>query len=91
MADTPGWLSPNNDAGTGGGGGDNTFEMTTGVTPEPTSGAVGGSTTTSTTAAAANDEDLPGVILTMRLANMGVAIALVACSVRTAIPMDTVL
>ena len=28
-----------------------------------------------------NDPDLPGVILTMRLANMGVAVALIAVSV----------
>ena len=85
MSETPAWLSTDN----AGGGGDN-FEMTSGITAsEPvatptgggstTSGTVGGSTTTS--GAAAEDNDLPGIILTMRLANMGVAVALVACSV----------
>jgi hypothetical protein len=38
----------------------------------------------STTADGEDDPDLPGVILTMRLANMGVAIALIAVSVRFA-------
>lgn len=81
MSETPGWLSPTNDASAGAAGDANTFEMTSGVTPESTTAA--GSTASATTSgAAADDNDLPGVILTMRLANMGVAIALVACSVR---------
>lgn len=89
MSETPSWLSPANDAAAGGGGGTdnntNAFEMTSGVTPESTSNhqiAAGPTASGATSAAAADDQDLPGVILTMRLANMGVAIALVACSVR---------
>jgi len=83
MSETPGWLSPTSGAGAPAGD-SNTFEMTSGVTPEPSPGAsaAAGSNGNSSGEAATDDNDLPGVILTMRLANMGVAIALVACSVR---------
>lgn len=84
MSETPAWL--NSDTNANAGSGDN-FEMTTAVTgSQPTTplasatSGTGGSTISA--GATEEDNDLPGVILTMRLANMGVAIALVACSVR---------
>lgn len=40
-----------------------------------------GSTTTATSTTEDEDKDLPGIILIMRLANMGVSIALMICSV----------
>lgn len=85
MSDTPAWLTESGNA-QGVGGGDN-FEMTTAVAITQPTAPAGGSTTSGTgatasgTAAGADDGDLPGVILTMRLANMGVAIALVAVSI----------
>ena len=90
MADTPSWLTSggNNNAGTVGGGGDN-FEMTTGVNASKTATTTPSGATASGTAGAGAaettttpQEDLPKIILTMRLANMGVAIALMVCSVR---------
>jgi len=85
MSETPTWLTnDNNNAGV-----DNSFEMTSGVTPAApatapaAASATGGSMVADgSTTPAAEEKDLPGIILTMRLANMGVAIALVACSVR---------
>ncbi|CAB9517509.1 COPI associated protein [Seminavis robusta] len=84
MADTPAWLSSGNDNNAAAAGGGDNFEMTTGVaaSQQPTTPTVG--STTSATAASsteAAEEDLPRMILTMRLANMGVAIALIVCSV----------
>jgi hypothetical protein len=46
--------------------------------PPPAPGAASASSTD----LAADDADLPGVILTMRLANMGIAVALVVVAVR---------
>ena len=43
----------------------------------------GGSTTAASNTSAADEAELPGVILTMRLANMGVSIAIVVISVRS--------
>lgn len=79
-ANTPAWMQ------------DNTVEV---PAPEPSSGPVvmsppppptlsnnsnGGAASSS--ASGGNDADLPGIILTMRLANMGVAVALIVVSVR---------
>jgi hypothetical protein len=82
MSDTPAWLATGSDKAAPVGG-DN-FEMTTGVTASQPATPSGASTTTSGASAAAESpqEDLPKIILTMRLANMGVAIALIVCSVR---------
>jgi hypothetical protein len=68
--DTPEWLeSSGNDAPTA---------------PPPTTSTTSAATTTTSNAAVVPEEDkeLPGIILVMRLANMGVSIALMACSVR---------
>jgi len=75
MTDTPSWLS--SDEG--------------GAAPAPApakesleiagddGNAAAANTSTTTTP---DDADLPGIILMMRLTNMGVAAALIACSVR---------
>ena len=69
---------------------DNTMEA---AAPQPSSGpqivspppppAVTASAASATSASDESDPDLPGVILTMRLVNMGVAVALIAVSVCT--------
>jgi hypothetical protein len=72
MAEAPSWLSPTED-----------------VTPDHRSSALevdsgnNQQPTLDRPAAATNEDekDLPGIILTMRLANMGVAGALITCSV----------
>ena len=86
MSETPAWLSDNN--GNAGGGGDGNFEMTEGVNvtqpATPTGSATASGTASPSNAQVGSAEDaekLPGVILTMRLANMGVAIALCTVSV----------
>jgi hypothetical protein len=80
-SDTPSWLQTGNEAPptappagnsslhTSGGevGGGGTLNTNYGVTPVDNQ----------------DDKELPGVILTMRLANMGVATAIIAVSVRT--------
>ena len=91
MSETPDWLADNN-AGDSGGAGN--FEMTTGVaqTTPAASATSGGGASSSDAAAAEDEEGLPKMILLMRLANMGVAIALVTCSVSdyewNSMPMD---
>jgi len=86
MAETPAWLS--SDSPTANAGGGDNFEMTTAVA-QPSAGASPSSGTTGASAItggnAEDDEKLPGVILTMRLANMGVSIALVVVSILTMI------
>lgn len=54
----------------------------TSVPPPPPPPAAPTASSSTTAADGEDDPDLPGVILTMRLANMGVAIALIAVSVR---------
>ena len=70
MADAPSWLS-NDDNAAAPAAATQSFEMSSGA-----DGAPAASTTS-----VPDDPDLPGVILTMRLANMGVAAGLMACSV----------
>lgn len=81
MTDTPSWLTPE-----GGGAAapapaapsaPDTFALNEGA---PTTSTPSAPAATAGAAQAA-DDDLPGVILTMRLANMGVAVALIVCSV----------
>ena len=77
-ANTPAWMQ------------DNTVEV---PAPEPSSGPIvvsppppptlsNGGGAASSSESGGNDADLPGIILTMRLANMGVAVALIVVSVR---------
>jgi hypothetical protein len=71
MTDTPTWLSKENAA----------------PAPAPAAESLeintGDDNTASRSTTAQDDADLPGIILMMRLANMGVATALMACSVRS--------
>jgi hypothetical protein len=55
----------------------------TSVAPPPPPAAAASGTTNQASGGDEEDPDLPGVILTMRLANMGAAIALVVVSVCT--------
>jgi len=79
MTDAPAWLQ-----------GSNREHLTGGDTLAPSAPAPvnAGNSTTSSTINSSNagdgslEPDLPGVILTMRLANMGVAVAFIAISVR---------
>ena len=83
MSETPAWLSGGDNANGG------NFEMTEAVNITQPTAPVGGSATATTSVAApaagsqeeADAEKLPGVILMMRLANMGVAVALMVISV----------
>jgi hypothetical protein len=75
MADTPSWLSPGNEAPAPAAGASTTLEVDNGVGAAPAASADYGVTEN-------QDNDLPGMIFTMRLANMGVAIALITISVR---------
>jgi hypothetical protein len=77
-SETPTWLSPGNEAPA--------------PAPAPAGSSTGGLDTAITSggatdsnygvSSAADDRELPGVILTMRLANLGVAAALMTVSVR---------
>lgn len=80
-SETPSWLKTDNDNAV-----DN-YEMTEPAStpasaPEPNTTATTTTTTTPSGGDDAEDQELPGVILTMRLANMGVAILIVVISVR---------
>lgn len=79
MTDTPSWLSPEEDgaaaAAPAPAPATESFEIS--GNNEASTGLVQSNTSTP------DDADLPGIILMMRLANMGVASALMACSVRT--------
>jgi hypothetical protein len=72
MSETPSWLQSGNDA-----------PAPAAPAPSPV-GSLNVETNNNTTSAvtAADDKDLPGVILMMRLLNMGVAGAIIAISVR---------
>jgi hypothetical protein len=76
MADTPSWLAPGNEAPAPAAGGSTTLEVDNGVGSAPAASANYGVTEN-------QDNDLPGIILTMRLANMGVAAGLITISVRS--------
>ena len=71
--ETPSWLS-NENAGPAPAPAAESFEINTGT-------GTGDAATRSSTSAQ-DDADLPSIILMMRLANMGVSGALIACSVR---------
>jgi hypothetical protein len=75
MTDTPSWLSPEEGGAAAPAPATNTesFEISgnEGAAPAPSA-----SNTSSP-----DDADLPGIILMMRLTNMGVAVALMACSI----------
>lgn len=73
MADAPSWLSNENEAPTPAPAAES-FEINTGTGDN--------NAATRSTTSAQDDADLPGIILMMRLANMGVSAALMACSVR---------
>jgi len=76
-ANTPAWLQ------------DNTTEAPAPAAPSgpvevsPPPPPTNNNAAASNIAAEEDDPDLPGVILTMRLANMGVAVAIIAVSVRS--------
>jgi len=76
MTDSPSWLSPDEGgAAPAPAPATESFE----ISGNNDAAAAGQSSTTAMTQA--DDADLPGIILMMRLANMGVASALMACSV----------
>lgn len=77
MTDAPSWLSPDD----GGAAAPAPAPATESFEISGNDGAAPTSSTTTTS----DDADLPGIILMMRLANMGVAVALMTCSVRTRI------
>jgi hypothetical protein len=93
-AATPNWLSSETAADSSGGGGLEPAAATASAASAPATGSAtttgsgsisaagAGATAPAAAADAAEDADLPGVILTMRLANMGVAVALIAIAVR---------
>lgn len=88
MTDTPSWLTPEGGAAApapAAPSAPDTFALNE-STPT-TSAAPTGSVPA---AAAGVDDELPGVILTMRLVNMGVACALMACSVRDMMMMCSI-
>jgi hypothetical protein len=90
-AATPNWLSSETSGGATAAASEG-LEPATAAAPAPAtdsattsavSAAGAGATAPAAAAAAeADDAELPGVILTMRLANMGVAVALIAIAVR---------
>ena len=82
-ANTPSWLSDNNNNfGGGSTGGDVLAADTNNAVATTSPSPLGISTTNGTNASNDDDDpDLPGVILTMRLANIGVAVTLIVYSV----------
>jgi hypothetical protein len=78
MSETPSWLTAGNEAPPPVPPAGNSALQTSGGGSDPLNTNYG------VTATSTEDEkELPGVILTMRLANMGVATALITISVRT--------
>lgn len=80
MSEAPSWLTEDKDAGSP------AMQTVSVDTPAPVASpapaaAPGGSMSASATAVDPDDKELPGIILAMRLANMGVSIALMTCSV----------
>ena len=76
MTDAPSWLSPDE------GGAAAPAPATNATESFEISGNDGGAAApAASTTSSPDDADLPGVILMMRLANMGVAASLMACSV----------
>jgi hypothetical protein len=74
--DSPSWLTPDGDGAAAPAPAEPMeFESSA---PAPAAAA---ESTSRAAPAVADDPDLPGVILTMRLANMAVSIALIVCSV----------
>lgn len=78
MSESPSWLTEDKDAGSP------AMQTVSVDTPAPVASpapaaAPGGSMSAS--AVDPDDKELPGIILAMRLANMGVSIALMTCSV----------
>mmetsp|Transcript_4891 Transcript_4891/g.6916 ORF Transcript_4891/g.6916 Transcript_4891/m.6916 type:complete len:182 (-) Transcript_4891:300-845(-) len=74
MSEEPSWLTPETGGAAPAPAAPDTFAINNGR-----SDSAGESTRNA--AVDANDSELPGVILTMRLANMGVSVALITCSV----------
>ena len=88
-ANTPAWLQPNTTEATTAAApavADNNGGITSVPPPAPPTPAQ----LQAAAAALEDDEDpdLPGVILTMRLANMGVAVAIIVVSVRWLVPRN---
>ena len=76
MSETPSWLAPGNETAAPAPAAPAPVGL-----DAPTNGG-GAAESNYGVSSADDDKDLPGVILTMRLANMGVAGALIAVSVR---------
>ena len=76
-SEQPNWLTP--DAGAPAPAVQQT--STTPMEVDAAAAAAGTGATAANTNAAADDAELPGIILTMRLANMGAAVTLMAFSV----------
>lgn len=74
MADSPSWLTPQENAAPA-------MDVPIAAPKAAAASAAAPSSSLMTEQMVADEKELPGIILVMRLANMGVSIALMACSV----------